>query len=50
MSPGAIRKIPIQFRASPGASTGEQTKRVVTFTGGAPVSDAVLVGVNVAAA
>ena len=48
--PGAIRKIPIQFRASPSASPGAQTKRVVTFTGGAPVSDAVLVGVNVAAA
>jgi hypothetical protein len=47
--PGATRKIPIQFRASAGASTGEQTKRVVAFTGGAPVKDSVLVGVNVAA-
>jgi hypothetical protein len=48
--PGGIRKLPVQFRASPGASVGSRAVRNVTFTSGtAPVIDRVQLDVDVVA-
>jgi hypothetical protein len=49
--PGAVRRVSVQFSASPGASPGERSRQRVTFTSqAAPVSDAIVVAVRVPAA
>jgi hypothetical protein len=46
--PGAVRRVSVQFTASPGASPGERSRQRVTFTSqAAPVSDAIVVAVRV---